>query len=195
MTQALRTLVVLAVLGAFTPAAHGQMNFNLGGEAARPMSGLARLVEEDYGYGAHAALTYWLNYRAQLVCSGAYVTYASEALKSRGELEGLADPDLDEIVDQIEGDYSSIPVTLGLRYYPLERLFLEGSAGVVYKRTRQAGDAAANKKAGFATERDLIMSPGIGLLLGRFSLQARYNLSRDDWKWLSLGVSMIFGKL
>lgn len=195
MIQALRALVFAVAVSALALPAAGQMNFNLGGEAARPMSGLARLVEEDYGYGAHAALTYWLNYRTQLVCSGAYVTYGSEAFKSRGELEGLADPDLGDIADQIEGNYSSIPVTLGLRYYPLERLFLEGSAGVVYKRTRQAGDAAANKKASFATKRDLIMSPGIGLLLGRFSIQARYNLSQDDWKWLSLGVSMIFGTL
>lgn len=193
MTQALRTLVVLAVLGAFTPAAHGQFNFNLGGEVARPSSGLADLVEEDYGYGAHAALTYWFSYRVQFVCSGGYVTYGSEKIKSRTEAGDLVDQGLDAIVDRIEGNYSSIPVTAGLRFYPMERLFVQGAAGVVYKRTRQTGNA--NTKDSFVTERDLVVSPGIGLLLGRFSLQAQYNVSRDDWKWMSLGVSMIFGKL
>ena len=49
MVHTLRTLVVLAVLGAFTPSAYGQFNFNLGGELARPTSGLASLVKEDYG--------------------------------------------------------------------------------------------------------------------------------------------------
>ncbi len=193
MTQALRTLVVLAVLGAFTPAASGQFNFNLGGEVARPSSGLADLVEEDYGYGAHAALTYWFSYRVQLVCTGGYVTYGSEKIKSRTEAEDLVDQGLDAIVDRIEGNYSSIPVTAGLRFYPAERLFVQGAAGVVYKRTRQMGNA--NTKEGFVTERDLVVSPGIGLLLGRFSLQAQYNVSGEDWKWMSLGVSMIFGKL
>lgn len=195
MTQALRTLVVLAVLGAIAPAAHGQFNFNLGGEVARPSSGLADLVEEDYGYGAHAALTYWFSYRVQLVCAGGYVTYGSEKIKSRTEAEDLVDQGLDAIVDRIEGNYSSIPVTAGLRFYPLERLFVQGAAGVVYKRTRQMGNANGNAKEGFVTERDLVVSPGIGFLLGRFSLQAQYNVSRDDWKWMSLGVSMIFGKL
>ena len=199
MTQALRTLVVLAVLGAFTRPAHGQFNFNLGGELARPTSGLASLVKEDYGYGAHAALTYWLSYRAQLIGSGAYVTYGSEAFESRTELEDLVDQDLDDVVDdvveRIEGDYSSIPITLGLRYYPLERLFIQGSAGVVYKRTRQEGNAGASSNDDFVTERDLIVSSGVGLLIGRFSFQAQYNLAQDDWKWFSLGVSMIFGKL
>ncbi len=195
MTQALRTLVVLAVLGAFTQPAHGQFNFNLGGELARPTSGLASLVKEDYGYGAHAALTYWLSYRAQLIGSGAYVTYGSEAFESRTELEDLVDQDLDDVVDRIEGDYSSIPITLGLRYYPLERLFIQGSAGVVYKRTRQKNNAGSGANKDFVTKRDLIVSPGVGLLIGRFSFQAQYNLAQDDWKWLSLGVSMIFGKL
>ena len=195
MAQALRTLVVLAVLGAFARPAHGQFNFNLGVELARPTSGLADLVDEDYGYGAHAALTYWLNYDYQLIASGGYVTYGSEVFESRTDLEDLVDQDqdLDGVVDRIEGDYTSIPVTVGLRFYPLERLFLQGSAGVVYKRTRQKDDAGANEA--FVTKRDLIVSPGIGLLLGRFSLQAQYNLARNDWKWFSLGVSMIFGKL
>ncbi|MCY3773649.1 MAG: hypothetical protein OXG98_16710 [Gemmatimonadetes bacterium] len=192
MAQGLRALVFAAVLATLTHSAYGQLNFNLGAEAARPTSGL---VEDDYGYGAHAALTYWLSYRSQVIASGAYVTYGSEAFESRTELGDLVDQDLDGIADRIEGDYSSIPITLGLRYYPLERLFLQGSAGVVYKRTRQEDNAGANKEAGFVTERDLIVSPGIGLLIGRFSLQAQYNVAQDDWKWFSLGVSMIFGKL
>lgn len=195
MIQALRALVFAATISVFALPASGQFNFNLGGEVARPMSGLAKLVEEDYGYGAHAALTYWLSYRYQLIGSGAYVTYGSEAFESRDDLEALADRDVDEIVDRIEGNYSSIPVTVGLRFYALERLFLQGSAGVVYRRTRQQGNAGSSAKEGFVTERNLILSPGVGLLIGRFSLQAQYNVSRDDWKWLSLGVSMIFGKL
>ncbi len=197
MMPGLRTLVFAAVLGAFAPSAHGQLNFNLGGELARPTSGLAGLVEEDYGYGAHAALTYWLSYRYQLIGSGAYVTYGSEAFSGRSGLEDLEDQDLDldDIVDRIEGNYTSIPVTAGLRFYPLERLFIQGSAGVVYKRTRRKGNAGSGANGDFVTERDLIVSPGIGLLIGRFSFQTRYNLSRDDWKWFSLGVSMIFGKL
>ncbi len=195
MIQGFRALAFAIVLGVFAPSAHGQLNFNLGAEAARPTSGLADLVEEDYGYGAHAALTYWLSYRSQLVLSGAYVTYGSEAFGSRTELEELVDQDLDDIADRIEGNYSSIPVTLGLRYYPLERLFVQGSAGVVYRRTRQDGNAGTNTKAGFVTRRDLIVSPGVGLLMGRFSLQAQYNVAQDDWKWFSLGLSMIFGKL
>lgn len=195
MAQGLRALVFAAVLGAFTHSVHGQFNFNLGAEIARPTSGLAGLVKEDYGYGAHAALTYWLSYRYQLIASGAYVTYGSEAFESRPDLENLVDQDLDGIADRIEGDYSSIPITMGLRFYPLERLFVEGSAGVVYKRTRQKDSAGMNTKAGFVTKRDLTVSPGVGLLMGRFSLQARYNLAQDDWKWFSLGVSMIFGKL
>ena len=136
-----------------------------------------------------------MSYRVQFVCSGGYVTYGSEVFTSRAEVEDLVDRDLDDIVDRLEGNYSSIPVTAGLRFYPLERFFLQGSAGVVYKRTRQKGDAATNSEEGFATERELIVSPGVGLLIGRFSLQAQYNVSKDDWKWLSLGVSMIFGKL
>ena len=195
MAQGLRALVFAAVLAALTHSAYGQMNFNLGAEAARPTSGLAGQVEDDYGYGAHAALTYWLSYRSQLIASGAYVTYGSEAFESRTELGDLVDQDLDDIADRIEGDYSSIPIMLGLRYYPLERLFLQGSAGVVYKRTRRDDNSGANKEAGFVTERDLIVSPGVGLLIGRFSLQAQYNVAQDDWKWFSLGVSMIFGKL
>ena len=195
MTQGLRALAFAAVLGAFTHSAYGQLNFNLGAEAARPTSGLAKLVKEDYGYGAHAALTYWLSYRSQLIVSGAYVTYGSEALESRPELGDFVDQDLDGIADRVEGDYSSIPITLGMRYYPLERLFLQGSAGVVYKRTRRDDNAGANRETGFVTKRDLIVSPGVGLLMGRFSLQAQYNLAQDDWKWFSLGVSMIFGKL
>lgn len=195
MTHGLRALVFAAVLGAFTHSAYGQMNFNLGAEAARPTSGLANLVEEDYGYGAHAALTYWLSYRSQLIASGAYVTYGSEAFESRAELANVVDQDLDGIADRIEGDYSSIPVTLGMRYYPLERLFLQGSAGLVYKRTRREDRTGANREAGFVTQRVLIVSPGVGLLMGRFSLQAQYNVAQDDWKWFSLGLSMIFGKL
>ena len=195
MIQAFRALVFATTFSVFALPASGQFNFNLGGEIARPTSGLAKLVEEDYGYGAHAALTYWLSYRVQFVCSGGYITYGSEAFASRTEVEDLVDRDLDEIVDRIEGNYSSIPVTAGLRFYPLERLFVQGSAGVVYKRTRQKGDAATNSEEGFVTERELIVSPGVGLLIGRFSLQAQYNVSKDDWKWMSLGVSMIFGKL
>ncbi|MCY3713692.1 MAG: hypothetical protein OXH02_10410 [Gemmatimonadetes bacterium] len=193
MIQAFRALVFAASVSFFTLPASGQFNLNLGGEVARPSSGLADLVEEDYGYGAHAALTYWFSYRVQLVCAGGYVTYGSEKIKSRTEAEDLVDQGLDAIIERIEGNYSSIPVTAGLRFYPLERLFVQGAAGVVYKRTRQMGNA--NAKEGFVTERDLVVSPGIGLLLGRFSLQAQYNVSRDDWKWMSLGVSMIFGKL
>lgn len=193
MIQAFRALVFAASVSFVTLPASGQFNFNLGGEVTRPASELADLVEEDYGYGAHAAITYWLSYRVQLVCSGGYVTYGSEKIKSRIEAEDLVDQGLDAIVDRIEGNYSSIPVTAGLRFYPLERLFVQGGAGVVYKRTRQMGNA--NTKDGFVTERDLVVSPGIGLLLGRFSLQAQYNVSGDDWKWMSLGVSMIFGKL
>ena len=193
MIQAFRAFIFAASISFFTLPASGQFNFNLGGEVARPSSGLADLVEENYGYGAHAALTYWFSYRVQLVCAGGYVTYGSEKIKSRTEAEDLVDQGLDAIVDRIEGNYSSIPVTAGLRFYPLERLFVQGAAGVVYKRTRQMGNA--NTKEGFVTERDLVVSPGIGLLLGRFSLQAQYNVSRDDWKWMSLGVSMIFGKL
>lgn len=195
MIQAFRALVFAITVSVFALPASGQFNINLGGEVARPTSGLAKLVEEDYGYGAHAALTYWLSYRVQFVCSGGYVTYGSEAFTSRAEVEDLVDRDLDDIVDRLEGNYSSIPVTAGLRFYPLERFFLQGSAGVVYKRTRQKGDAATNSNEGFVTERELIVSPGVGLLIGRFSLQAQYNVSRDDWKWLSLGVSMVFGKL
>lgn len=195
MLQAFRALVFAATVSAFALPASGQFNFNLGGEVARPASGLAGLVEEDYGYGAHVALTYWMSYSYQIVCTGSYVTYGSEKFESRDELEQLADRGLDEIVDRIEGNYSSIPVTVGLRYYPMERLFLQGSAGVVYKRTRSQENGASNEEDGFVTERDLIVSPGVGLLLGRFSLQAQYNVSQDDWKWLSLGVSMIFGKL
>lgn len=195
MIRAFRALVFAATVGFVTLPASGQFNFNLGGEVARPASGLADLVEEDYGYGAHAALTYWLSYRVQLVCSGGYVTYGGEKIKSRTEVKDLIDQGLDAIVDRIEGNYSSIPVTAGLRYYPLERLFVQGAAGVVYKRTRQMGNGNANTKEGFVTERDVVVSPGIGLLLGRFSLQAQYSVSRDDWKWMSLGVSMIFGKL
>lgn len=195
MVQGLRALVFATVIGVFTHSAYGQMNFNLGAEAARPTSGLAGLVENDYGYGAHVALTYWLSYRSQLIASGAYVTYGIEAFDTRPELGDLVDQDLDDIADRIEGDYSSIPITLGLRYYPLERLFLQGSAGVVYKRTRRDDNSGANKEAGFVTERDLIVSPGVGLLIGRFSLQAQYNVAQNDWKWFSLGVSMIFGKL
>lgn len=193
MIQAFRTLIFAVSISCVTLPASGQFNFNLGGEVARPASGLADLVEEDYGYGAHAALTYWFSYRVQLVCAGGYVTYGSEKIKSRTEVEDLVDRGLDAIVDRIEGNYSSIPVTAGLRFYPLERLFVQGAAGVVYKRTRQMGNA--NAKEDFVTERDLVVSPGIGLLLGRFSLQAQYNVSGDDWKWMSLGVSMIFGKL
>lgn len=195
MIPAFRAFIFAASISFFTLPASGQFNFNLGGEVARPYSGLADLVEEDYGYGAHAALTYWFSYRVQLVCAGGYVTYGSEKIKSRTEAEDLVDQGLDAIVDRIEGNYSSIPVTAGLRFYPLERLFVQGSAGVVYKRTRQMGNATTNTKEGFVTERDLVVSPGIGLLLGRFSLQAQYNVSGDDWKWMSLGVSMIFGKL
>ncbi len=195
MAQGIRALIFAAVLGAFTHPVYGQLNFNLGAEAARPTSGLAGLVEDDYGYGAHAALTYWLSYRSQLIASGAYVTYGSEAFETRPELGDFVDKDLDGIADRIEGDYSSIPITLGLRYYPLERLFLQGSAGVVYKRTRRDDISGTNEEAGFVTERDLIVSPGVGLLIGRFSLQVQYNVAQDDWKWFSLGVSMIFGKL
>ena len=195
MAMALRILVFAAALGAFAPSAFGQFNFNLGGELARPASGLASLVKEDYGYGAHAALTYWLSYRYQVIGSGAYVTYGSEAFESRPDLGSLSDPALDDVVARIEGDYSSVPITLGLRYYPLERLFIQGSAGVVYKRTRQKGKAGSSANEGFVTKSDLIVSPGVGLLLGRFSLQAQYNLAQDDWKWFSLGVSMIFGAL
>ena len=193
MISAFRAFIFAASVSLVTLPAYGQFNFNLGGELARPASGLANLVEEDYGYGAHASITYWFSYRVQLVCSGGYVTYGSEKIKSRTEVEDLVDQGLDAIVDRIEGNYSSIPVTAGLRFYPLERLFVQGAAGVVYKRTRQMGNA--NAKEDFVTERDLVVSPGIGLLLGRFSLQAQYNVSRDDWKWMSLGVSMIFGKL
>ena len=193
MIQAFRLFIFAASVSLVTLPASGQFNFNLGGEVARPAAGLAELVEEDYGYGAHAALTYWFSYRVQLVCAGGYVTYGSEKIESRTEAEDLIDQGIDAIVDRIEGNYSSIPVTAGLRFYPLERLFVQGAAGVVYKRTRQTGNA--NTKEGFVTERDLVVSPGIGLLLGRFSLQAQYNVSSDDWKWMSLGVSMIFGKL
>ena len=193
MIQAFRLLIFAASVSLVTLPAYGQFNFNLGGEVARPAAGLADLVEEDYGYGAHAALTYWFSYRVQLVCSGSYVTYGSEKIESRTEAEDLVDQGLDAIADRIEGNYSSIPVTAGLRFYPLERLFVQGAAGVVYKRTRQM--ANANTKEGFVTERDLVVSPGIGMLLGRFSIQAQYNVSSDDWKWMSLGVSMIFGKL
>ncbi len=195
MIQAFRALVFAVSVSLVTLPASGQFNFNLGAEAARPTGGLAGLVEDDYGYGAHAALTYWLSYRTQLIASGAYVTYGSEKIKSRTEVEDLVDQGLDAIVDRTEGNYSSIPVTAGLRYYLQERLFVQGAAGVVYKRTRQMGNANANAKEGFVTERDLVVSPGIGMLLGRFSLQAQYNVSSDDWKWMSLGVSMIFGKL
>ena len=195
MIQAIRAFIFAVSVSFVTLPASGQFNFNLGGEVARPTSDLAERVEEDYGYGAHAALTYWFSYRVQLICSGGYVTYGSEKIKSRTEAEDLVDQGLDAIVDRIEGNYSSIPVTAGLRFYPLERLFVQGAAGVVYKRTRQMGNANANTKADFITERDLVVSPGIGLLLGRFSLQAQYNVSSDDWKWMSLGVSMIFGKL
>ena len=194
MVLALRILVLAAALGAFVQPAHGQFNFSLGGEVARPTGGFADLVEEDYGYGAHAALTYWLSYKYQFIASGGYVTYGSEAFKSRSEVEDLVDQDLDDIVDRIEGNYSSIPVTVGLRYYPLERLFVQGSAGVVYKRTRQE-DNAGTDTDDFVTERDLVVSPGVGLLIGRFSLHARYNLAQNDWKWFSAGVSVIFGKL
>lgn len=193
MIQAFRLLIFAATVSLVTLPASGQFNFNLGGEVARPAAGLAELVEEDYGYGAHAALTYWFSYRVQLVCSGGYVTYGSEKIKSLAEAEDLVDQGLDAIVDRIEGNYSSIPVTAGLRFYPLERLFVQGAAGVVYKRTRQMGNVTTKER--FVTERDLVVSPGIGLLLGRFSLQAQYNVSSDDWKWMSLGVSMIFGKL
>ena len=195
MIQAFRALIFAATVSFVTLPASGQFNFNLGGEVARPTAGLAGLVEEDYGYGAHAALTYWMSYRVQLICSGGYVTYGSEKIKSRTEAEDLIDQGLDAIVDRIEGNFSSIPVTAGLRFYPLERLFVQGTAGVVYKRTRQMGSTGTSTKEGFVTERDLVASPGIGLLLGRFSLQAQYNVSSDDWKWMSLGVSMIFGKL
>ncbi len=195
MSQSLRTLVFVAVLGAFTQSAYGQFNFSLGGEVARPTSGFAELVEEDYGYGAHAAVTWWLNYKYQFIASGGYVTYGSEAFSSREELGDLVDQDLDDIADRIEGNYSSIPVTVGLRYYPVERLFLQGAAGVVYKRTRQEDNAGSNADGDFVTERDLIVSPGVGLLIGRFSLVAQYNLAQEDWKWFSLGVSVIFGKL
>ena len=195
MIQTFRALFFATTLSVFALPASGQFNFNLGGEVARPTSGLAKLVEEDYGYGAHAAMTYWLSYRYQFVCSGGYVTYGSEAFTSRAKVEDLVDRDLDEIVDRIEGNYSSIPVTAGLRFYPLERFFVQGAAGVVYKRSRQNGDAATNSNEGFVTERDLIVSPGVGLLIGRFSLHAQYNVSKDDWKWMSLGVSMIFGTL
>ena len=195
MLQSIRALAFATTVCIFALPASGQLNFNLGGEVARPTAGLADLVEEDYGYGGHAALTYWLNYRVQLVCSGGYVTYGSEAFTSRAEVDALVNRDLDAVVDRIEGDYSSIPVTVGLRFYPLERFFLQGSAGVVYKRTRQQGNAATSSNKGFVTERELIASPGVGLLLGRFSLQAQYNVSKDDWKWMSLGLSMIFGKL
>lgn len=195
MAQGLRVLVFSVVLATLTHSTYGQANFNLGAEAARPRAGLAGLVEEDYGYGAHAALTYWLSYRTQLIASGAYVTYGSEALESRPKLGALIDQDLDDIADRVEGDYSSVPITLGLRFYPPGRFFVEGSAGVVYKRTRRMSITPANTKDGFVTERDLVVSPGIGLLLGRFSLQARYNLAQGDWRWFSLGMSMIFGKL
>ena len=195
MVQALRALVFAAVLGAFSEPAHGQFNFSLGGEIARPTADFSDLVEEDYGYGAHVALTYWLSYKYQLYGSGGYVTYGSEAFSSRSELEDLVDQDLDDIADRIEGNYSSIPVMVGLRFYPVERLFVQGSAGVVYKRTRQEANAGSNADEGFVTERDLIVSPGAGLLIGRFSLVTQYNLTQDDWKWFSLGVSVIFGKL
>ena len=195
MVQASRALVFAAVLCAFSEPAHGQFNFSLGGEVARPTAGFAELVEEDYGYGAHVALTYWLSYKYQFIGSGGYVTYGSEAFSSRAELGELVDQDLDEIADRIEGNYSSIPVMAGLRYYPMERLFVQGSAGVVYKRTRQEDNADSNADEDFVTERDLIVSPGVGLLIGRFSIAAQYNLAQDDWKWFSLGVSMIFGKL
>lgn len=195
MIQAFRALVFAAAVSFVALPASGQFNFNLGGEVARPASGLADLVEEDYGYGAHAAMTYWISYRVQLVCSGGYVTYGSEKVKSRTEVEDLVDQGLDAIVDRIEGNYSSIPVTAGLRFYPSERLFVQGAAGVVYKRTRQQSNSGTNADGKFVTERDLVVSPGIGVLLGRFSVQAQYNVSRDDWKWMSLGVSMIFGKL
>ncbi len=195
MVQALRALVFAVVLGAFSEPAHGQFNFSLGGEIARPTADFSDLVEEDYGYGAHVALTYWLSYKYQLYGSGGYVTYGSEAFSSRSELEDLVDQDLDDIADRIEGNYSSIPVMVGLRFYPVERLFVQGSAGVVYKRTRQEANAGSNADEGFVTERDLIVSPGAGLLIGRFSLVTQYNLTQDDWKWFSLGVSVIFGKL
>ena len=120
---------------------------------------------------------------------------AARRFPSRTELGELVDQDLDEIADRIEGNYSSIPVMAGLRYYPMERLFVQGSAGVVYKRTRQEDNAGSNADEDFVTERDLIVSPGVGLLIGRFSIAAQYNLAQDDWKWFSLGVSMIFGKL
>lgn len=195
MIRASLAFIFAVSFSCVTLPAAGQFNFNLGGEVTRPASGLADLVEEDYGYGAHAALTYWLSYRVQLVCSGGYITYGGEKITSRTEVEDLVNQGLDAIVDRIEGNYSSIPVTAGLRYYPLERLFVQGAAGVVYKRTRQMGNGNANTKEGFVTERDLVVSPGIGLLLGRFSLQAQYSVSRDEWRWMSLGVSMIFGKL
>ena len=194
MAKALRTAILVTVLCIVSHPAYGQFNFALGGEVARPTGGFANLVEEDYGYGAHAALTYWLSFKYQLIASGGYVTYGSEAFKSRSEVEDLVDQDLDDIVDRIEGNYSSIPVTVGLRYYPLERLFVQGSAGVVYKRTRQE-DNAGTDTDDFVTERDLVVSPGVGLLIGRFSLHAQYNLAQNDWKWFSAGVSIIFGKL
>ena len=192
MKKAFRILIVAASVGFVTLPASGQFNFNLGGEVARPTAGLSSLVEENYGFGAHAALTYWFSYRLQLVCSGGYVTYGGEKIQSRAEAAALVGQGLDAVVDRIEGNYSSIPVTAGVRFFLLERMFVQGAAGVVYKRTRQMGSAMSDK--GFTTERDLVVSPGVGLLLGRFSVQAQYNMSRDDWRWMSLGVSMIFGK-
>ncbi len=203
MLKCLRALVFAAVVGGLSHSAHGQLNLSLGVEGAYPSGGLADLVEEDLGYGAHAALTWWLNYRYQIIASGAYVTYGSGLFDLRSQLEDLDDldelpyEDQDDISVRVEGNYTSIPIMAGVRFYPLEKLFLQGSAGVVYKRTlREVGpNETTTLNPGYVTKRDLIVSPAIGVLMGRFSLQAQYNLAQDDWKWFSLGISAIFGKM
>ena len=185
MVNAFRSLIFVAALSVLSQAAYGQVNFSLGGEVANPISGFAELIEEEYGYGANISVTYWLNYRYQLIGSGGYVTYGSEAFSSGKELHNIP--------GHIEGKFSSIPLTIGLRYFLMKRLFIQGSAGVVYKKWRQEPNSESQDS--FVKERDLMVSQGIGLLIGRFNLTGQINLAQNDWKWASLGVSMVFGKL
>ena len=194
MLKAFRSMFFVVLLSANSSPAYGQLNFSVGGELARPISNFAELIEEpENSYGVNIAVTYWLNYQYQLISSVGYVTYGNKALGSRTELQELLGHDLSNITERIEGDFSGIPLTIGLRYFLMKRLFIQGSAGVVYKKWRQ--EQTLGSMGGFVKERDLIASQGIGLLIGRFNLVGQCNLAQNNWRWFSLRVSMIFGKL
>ena len=173
MVLVIRSLFFLIILGCYGQSVHSQVNLSLNGEYVFPNGNFFNLDDTDHGYGVSLALTYWLNYDYQLIASAGFIRFDSPTEEPNNQFN---------IKDNIGGAI----YRAGLRYFPTKIFFVQGTAGVFKNWLKE-------KKFLFSGPNKFEVSPGIGLLIGRFNVLGRVSLSSKNWNWIGVGASVIFG--